>query len=172
MQASAWGRVECELCGLLDDKLHFIKTVCVEANTTIRILGSNPLSAPDLLLFLHVHTGGRKCIVCHKRKWIWNTLHRDSFTEALVYVACDKKTNVKCINFELNSLKVYWKHSSHRRRFSYLCLISFALLEGNHWKWTALGRHDRLSSSSISNDWQLYFSQSYANAVFNSVPSC
>lgn len=70
VKASAWGQVECELCGLLDDKLHFIKTVCVEANTTIRILGSNPLSASDLLLFLHVHTGGRKCIVYHKRKWI------------------------------------------------------------------------------------------------------
>lgn len=51
VKTSARGRVECELCGLLDDKLHFIKTVCVEANTTIRILGSNPLSAPDLLLF-------------------------------------------------------------------------------------------------------------------------
>lgn len=61
-----------------------------------------------------------KCSVCHKRKWIWNTLHRDSFTEALVYVARDKNTNVKCVNFELNSLKVYWKHSSHRRKFSYL----------------------------------------------------
>lgn len=56
VKAPAWGPVECELCGLLDDKLHSIKTVCVEANTTIRILGSNPLSAPDPLLFLHVHT--------------------------------------------------------------------------------------------------------------------
>lgn len=100
VKTSAWGRVECELRGLLDDKLHFIKTVCVKANTTIRILGSNPLSASALLLFLHVHTGGRKCIVCQKRKWIWNTLHRDSFTVALVYVACDKKTNVKCVNFD------------------------------------------------------------------------
>lgn len=66
VKTSAWGRVECELRGLLDDKLHFIKTVCVEANTTIRILGSNPLSASALLLFLHVRAGGRNCIVCHK----------------------------------------------------------------------------------------------------------
>lgn len=62
--------------------------------------GIKPTFSTGSAPILHVHTGGRKCTICHKRKWIWNTLHRDSFTEALVYVACDKKTNVKCVNFD------------------------------------------------------------------------
>lgn len=61
--------MEWEFCGLFDDKLHFYAD-CFEANNPIRILRPNPLLASDLLLFLYVHTGGKKHVMCHKIKWI------------------------------------------------------------------------------------------------------
>lgn len=91
--------MEWEFCGLFDDKLHFYAD-CVKANNTIRILWSNPLLASDLLPFLYVHIGGKKHIMCHKIKYIWNSLHSTFFTEEHDSVACNKTTNAKSVNFD------------------------------------------------------------------------
>lgn len=165
MKASGWGWMEC---GLFDDKLHFYAN-CVKANNTIRILRSNPL----LLLFLHVHTGGKKHIMCHKIKSVWNSAHlKLSSMWGACFCGSQRADECEIHTFwlRLNSLKVYWKSSSHRwGRFWFWAV--FALLKQNRWKWKAARQFDRLSSSSISSDWQLYFSQSYENTVFKSVPS-
>lgn len=88
--------MEWEFCGLFDDKLHFYAD-CFEANNPIRILRPNPLLASDLLLFLYVHTGGKKHIMY---KVDLNSLHSTFSTEEHVSVAHSKTRNVKSVNFD------------------------------------------------------------------------